>query len=44
LGGVALSAEDVTKSYSDDLTNERPSMSINAGSAFYLFLEKEYLP
>ena len=44
LNGVELSAEDQAKSYSDDLTSEKGTMSINAGSQFLLFLEKEYLP
>lgn len=44
LGGVAQSAQDQAHVYSDDLTNTRPSMSIDAGTAFYLFLDKEYLP
>lgn len=44
LNGVSLSAQDQAKAYSDDLTNTRPSMSIDAGSPFFLFLDKEYLP
>jgi hypothetical protein len=44
LTGTALSAQDESKYYSDSLTNQKPTMSINAGSHFFLFLEKEYLP
>jgi hypothetical protein len=44
LNAVELSAEDVTKTYSDDLSNEKPSMSLNAESPFFIFLEREYLP
>jgi hypothetical protein len=44
LNGVALSAQDQAKAYSDDLSNTRPNMTIDAGTAFYLFLDKEYLP
>jgi hypothetical protein len=44
LNGVALSAQDQAKFYSEDLTSTRPSMSAPPGASFYLFLEKEYLP
>lgn len=44
LNGVALSAQNQAKVYSDDLSNTRPSMTIDAGTAFYLFLDKEFLP
>ncbi len=44
LSGVALSSEDQAKSYSDTLTTEKASMSLDHGSSFLLFLEKEFLP
>lgn len=44
LSGVALSSEDQAKSYSDGLTAEKASMTLNRGSSFLLFLEKEFLP
>jgi len=44
LNGISLSAQDEAKTYSDDLANQKPSMAINAGAPFFIFLEKEYLP
>lgn len=44
LGGVALSAEDQAKSFSDDLGRTKPFMTLPAGQTFILFLEREYVP
>jgi len=44
LNGVSISASDEAKNISNNMGNERPSMSIKAGFQFLLFLQKEYVP
>lgn len=44
LSGVALSAEDQTKSISDSLSQTKPFMTLPAGQGFILFLEQAYMP
>lgn len=44
LNGVNLSAQDQAKSYSEDLSQTKPFMTLNAGQTFVIFLEHEYMP
>ncbi len=42
LNGVARSAEDQTKTISEDLSESKPYMTLTAGQNFVLYLEKEF--
>lgn len=44
LSGVALSAEDQTKSISDSLAQTKAFMTLPAGQSFILFFEQAYMP
>lgn len=44
LNGVTLSAEDQASAYTEDLSRTQPFMTLQAGQAFVLFLEREYIP
>lgn len=44
LNGVALSGQDQAKSISEDLSQSKAYMTIEAGQGFVIFLEREYLP
>ena len=44
LNGITLSGADQAKSYSEDLSQSKPSMNLSSGHSFVIFLEKEYLP
>jgi hypothetical protein len=44
LNGVALSAQDQTKEYTDSLAQIKPTMTLNTGQAFIIFLEQAYTP
>lgn len=44
LNGLAMSALDQSKRFSDDLQKVKPYLEIPAGSTFLLYLEKEFQP
>ena len=44
LNGITLSARDGSKSFSESLSQTKPTMSLNAGQMFIIFLEHEYTP
>ncbi len=44
LNGVSISASDEAKTIANEMGSEKPSMSIQAGFQFQLFLQKEYVP
>jgi hypothetical protein len=44
LNGISLSAEDESKTFSEDLKNVQGYMTVSQGVSFTIFLEKEYQP
>lgn len=44
LNGLAQSASETTKSYSDSLSQTKPTMTLQAGQSFVIFLEHEFTP
>jgi type IV secretory pathway VirB10-like protein len=44
LNGVAISASDESKNIATDMGNEKPSMTIQGGFQFLIFLQKEFIP